>query len=38
VSAQDLRTNERVGYVVMDVDVDAAVALVEPSAVHATIR
>jgi D-3-phosphoglycerate dehydrogenase len=39
VSAQYLRTNDEVGYVVMDVDVDAsAVALDELSAVPATIR
>ena len=39
VAAQYLRTNDEVGYVVMDVDVDAsAVALDELSAVPATIR
>jgi D-3-phosphoglycerate dehydrogenase len=39
VAAQYLRTNDDVGYVVMDVDVDAsAVALDELSAVPATIR
>jgi D-3-phosphoglycerate dehydrogenase / 2-oxoglutarate reductase len=39
VSAQYLRTNEEVGYVVMDVDVDAsAVALDELCSVPATIR